>query len=196
MKVKRMLDLYRLSKEVKPKLTEKRWRHTRCVQTAAVRLAMRHGADWYKASVAALLHDVCRCMSADAQLKYLKAHAILLDDFTMAHLPIWHAVCAPVYMRRELGIRDREILDAVRYHTTGRADMGLLEKVLFVADAVSGDRDYPGVEELRRLAQESLDEVVRRCLTHTMELLRENGLPVVADTRGAWEFYVKTAGDE
>ena len=52
------------------------------------------------------------------------------------------------------------------------------------------------LEELHRLAQESLDEVVRRCLTHTMELLRENGLPVVADTRGAWEFYVKTAGDE
>ena len=94
-------------------------------------------------------------------------------------------------MERDFGIRDRDIINAVSYHTTGRAGMSLLEKVIFIADAIEPGRDYPGVDDLRRLAYVDLDKACLLSLTRTAEFVREQGIYLDDDTLAAKEYLEK-----
>lgn len=190
-----MYDIERLRRAVKMRLTDSRYRHSLAVQRRAAQLAAMHGADWYRAAVAGLVHDICHCDTKDEQLKYLRAHGILLDAFYRRHPQIWHAVTGAVYLREELRIADREILRAVRYHTTGCAGMSALEKVVYLADATSADRTYPGVEDLRALADADLDRAVYRALHHTVSKLVQNGQVVVQDAWDALRYYSNPPGE-
>lgn len=135
-----------------PLLSEKRLHHSICVAKAAVELARRWGADENKAYTAGMLHDIMKDTPREKQLKYMQEFGIILSDIQKKTPKIWHQMCGAAYLEHRLGIQDRDILDAVRYHTTGRAGMSLLEKVIFTADYISDDRDYDGVEELREAA--------------------------------------------
>ena len=104
----------------------------------------------------------------------------------MASPQLWHAPAGAEYARKELGIHDEEILLAVRYHTTGRAGMGLMEKILFVADLTSDDREYPGARELQELARNNLDAVVEEGLAFTIRDLSQHRRPVHLDTVRAY----------
>jgi predicted HD superfamily hydrolase involved in NAD metabolism len=167
-------------------LGEKRLRHSLCVRDRAAELAKLHGADTTKATLAGLLHDICHDMPKEEQLQTLERHGILLDTQVRAHPALWHAPCAAVYLQEELGIRDEDILCAVRYHTTGRQGMTLLEKIVFLADATSSERDYPGVEERRILANRDLNAAMFVYLQCELAKLTEKGQPIVRD---AWECY-------
>lgn len=186
-----MLDAEYLRKQVEGMLTPERYRHSLCAQRRAIALAHIHKEDWYKAGIAGLLHDICHCMSPGLQLKYLSDHGILLDNLTLEHPPIWHAVTGAAYLRRTMGLRDREVLRAVRYHTTGRAGMSKLEKIVFLADKTGSDRDYPGAENLRALSNLSLNAGMRLALARTVEGLALGDKPMVLDTRSAYQYYSK-----
>jgi nicotinate-nucleotide adenylyltransferase len=130
-------DLY-----AEPALPPERLHHSRCVAEAAQKLAQKYGADVEKARFAGLWHDCAKCFG--------------LDD------PVAHAAVGADYLKRHLGIDDEEILAAVRWHTTGRADMGLLEQVVFVADKISADREhYTDLAHLRTLADSDLGAASR-----------------------------------
>ncbi|MFR5902994.1 MAG: bis(5'-nucleosyl)-tetraphosphatase (symmetrical) YqeK, partial [Neglectibacter timonensis] len=146
--------------EVRQRLSEKRFYHSQCVAEEAVRLAVLYGADPEKARLAGLLHDILKDTPAEEQLKILQGFGIMMNDTELANQKLWHAISGAAFLEFGLGIRDRELLSAVRCHTSGRKNMTLLEKVLFVADYISADRDYPGVEELRAVARESLEEAI------------------------------------
>ncbi len=94
--------------------------------------------------------------------------------------------CELQQLARELGVEDEEILGAVRYHTTGRADMSLLEKIIFTADLTEVNRDYPDVQTVRTLAEQSLDQAVFYILRYTFGKLLVNGGPICRD---CWEAY-------
>lgn len=171
---------------LKERLTGKRYAHSAAVRDRAAALAKIHGADAEKAALAGLLHDCCHSLPFDGQLKIINAHGILLDDFTMAHPQLWHAVAGSLVISDGLCACDVEIISAVRLHTTGAKDMTKLEQVVYLADLTSGDRDYPGVEENRRLAEKSLTLCMLKSLSRTINMLAEQNAPIVRD---AWEAY-------
>ena len=154
---------------VRPHLSERRFYHSQCVAKCAAELAERFGADVEKARLAGILHDVMKDTDPGEQLKIMEESGIILTEAQRRNTKLWHALSGAAYAQRELGVADRDILDAIACHTGGKAGMTLLDKVLFVADYISDDRDYPGVEELRAAAEDSLEEVIVEGVTFTMQ---------------------------
>ena len=167
---------------LRAKLTPNRFTHSLNVADSAVILAERFGADAGKAYTAGLLHDIMKDAPPNEQLKILRKAGIILPLGARHGEKVWHALAGAEYLRAELGVADEEILSAVRYHTTGRAEMTLLEKVVFVADYISADRTYDGVVKMRRLAERSLDDAILFGQEFTIVSLIEKGRPVHPDS--------------
>ncbi len=141
----------------KTSLSEARFYHTECVAKAAEELAERYHVDVDNALIAAYLHDILKEHDRADLLQRMQGSAIILSTQMIDSPAIWHAYAGGCYVKEELGLSD-DIANAVMYHTAGRADMSLLEKIIFVADFISEDRAFSGVSEVRALAQASLDE--------------------------------------
>lgn len=171
---------------IKPLLSEKRYYHSVCVSKAAVELAKKYGANPGKAETAGILHDIMKDLPQEKQLEKMKEYGICLTEVERSAPKLWHAMLGAAYLQKELHIEDREILDAVRYHTTGRRDMTLLDRVLFLADFISADRDYPGVEELRKAADKNMEEAVMEGLAYTVADLANGKKPIHPDTIEAY----------
>ena len=154
---------------VKPHLSECRFYHSQCVAKCAAELAEKYGADVEKARLAGILHDVMKDTAPEEQLKIMERSGIILTEAQRRNTKLWHALSGAAFVESELGVADRDILDAIACHTGGKAGMTTLDKVLFVADYISADRDYPGVEELRIAAESSLEEVIVEGITFTMQ---------------------------
>lgn len=167
-------------------LSDKRYKHSVSVAKEAVRLAQRYGADVKKAELAGLLHDIMKEASPDIQLKTIADSGIILSDMELRSKKLWHQIAAMAYVRDVLNIDDGEVLSAIRYHTSGRAGMCLLEKVIFIADYTSEDRDYNGVSEMRKLCNISLEEAMAEGLSFTIEELAEEKRPIILDTIEAY----------
>lgn len=167
---------------IRSRLSDYRFRHSLCVAEEARRLAVRYRADPDKAYTAGILHDIMKDTATTAQQKILDNYGVELDNVEKHSTTLWHARTGAVFLRHILGIEDEEILQAVRYHTTGRAGMALLEKVLFVADFTSADRDYPDVDVMRRYADQSLSDAMLYGVDYTIRELIERGNPVHPDT--------------
>ncbi len=176
------------------RLTPKRFRHSLAVAEQAVHLAELYGADPEKARTAGLLHDILKDTDGDSQLQIFKDFDILLDAVEQTAPKLWHAHAGAVFLEHILGINDPEILLPVRYHTTGRAGMSLLEIVLYLADFTSADRDYPDVEVLRELTERDVDAAMLYALDYTVKDLEERGLPVHPDTLACFEEYKERVG--
>lgn len=148
------LDRYR--ELLRGKLNSRRLFHSECVSECAGVLAERYGASVEKARLAGLLHDVMKNAPANEQLA-------LMPDITPLELlnsKVWHQISGEAFLRQNGIVTDEEILGAVRWHTTGKAGMTLLEKIIYVADFISADRDYKDVEVVRRLAYISLEHAI------------------------------------
>lgn len=148
------LDRYR--ELLRGKLNPRRLFHSECVSECASVLAERYGASVEKARLAGLLHDVMKNAPANEQLA-------LMPDITPLELlnsKVWHQISGEAFLRQNGIVTDEEILGAVRWHTTGKAGMTLLEKIIYVADFISADRDYKDVEVVRRLAYISLEHAI------------------------------------
>lgn len=172
--------------EVKKHLTPERFFHSQCVAREAEKLAERYGADREKARLAGILHDVMKDTPKEEQLKKLRGFGILLSKTEMANPKLWHAICGAAYAKNVLLVEDEEILGAIRWHTSGKRDMTLLEKVLFVADYVSQDRTYPGVEQIRRYAYDRLEKTIVEGVEFTVRELMEQRLPVAPESVEAY----------
>ena len=168
------------------RLDERRLGHSLAAEKEAIRLAAHHGEDWQKAALAALLHDLCRCDAAEWQLGYLRKHAVKLSEEWQQDPQLWHGPCAAVYICRELGITDREIIRAVRWHTTGHPGMTDLDKVVFLADKIEATREYEGVAELRAAAYRCLDTAVLLVLSHSLAKVCKMRQPLVKEALEAY----------
>lgn len=157
--------------EARAQVKEKRFRHILGVAETAVSLAKAYGADPEKAEVAGILHDYCKEWPVEKMRGVLTQHQ---DLMWLRFSPVlWHAPVAAYVVRERFGISDSGILDAIYYHTTGRAGMSLLEEVVWIADYIEPARSFDGVEEARRLAQRSLKEAIRYGLKETILHLLE-----------------------
>jgi predicted HD superfamily hydrolase involved in NAD metabolism len=161
-------------------MTEKRRIHTYAVAEEAVKLARRYGEDVEKAELAALFHDFFRGISVEELNGYVKAFGlnhVYLNNNNLAHGKI-----AAIVMERDYHITDQDIINAVSFHTTGRAGMSLLEKIVYLADAIEPNRIYPGVNELRELATKDLDKACLQSLNTNIEYIRGKGIYLDEDT--------------
>ena len=121
---------------LKERLTPRRYIHSLNVAESATMLARIYGADEEKAYTAGLVHDSCKDMPAGLQLSYLLENKVEMTDLEINTAKLYHAMSGKVFARNEFGIEDEDMLNAVRYHTTGRRGMSLLEKIIFVADFI------------------------------------------------------------
>lgn len=145
-------SLEQLRDILKEEIPGKRYRHTLGVEKEAVRYAKKLGGDTYKAAVAGLLHDVTKCVPNDQQLAYLDAHHVPVTPLERANPKLYHAMSGAAVAKYEYGVEDQEILDAIRYHTTLREEMTLLDQIIYMADFTEETRDYDDVDRLRKLA--------------------------------------------
>lgn len=174
---------------LKKRLTPSRLYHSICVAEQAKRLAEKFGADAEKAYTAGLIHDIMRYEPPENMLKLIDGDGkYKLSELERKITVTLHAVAGEVYLRTVLGVADGEILSAVRYHTTGRENMTLLEKIIYVADLTSEDRDYPDVSEVRETAKTSLDKAALRGLSFTIESNAQKNRPIHIDTVKAYNY--------
>ncbi len=173
----------KIYKAVKEKLSKKRWEHTKGVIKAAKELATYYGADVEKAMLAALLHDCCKEEPNEKLREILMAQCDAYSDAKFLDYPsLLHGPAGALYAELEFGITDEEILEAIRVHTVGKAQMSLLDKIVFLADYIEPNRDFPGVEDLRKEAKENIDAAVLMAYDNTIAHLIDIGAPVYEGT--------------
>ena len=177
-------DFY--TQHIRERLSEYRFRHSVNVSKEAVRLARKYGADEEKAELAGLLHDVMKDACKKEQLDIIEQYGVKLNEVELQAPKIWHAIAGAVYVENVLGIRDKDIVNSVRYHTTARAGMTLLEKIIFIADYTSEERDYKGVEKMRKASNISLEYAMEEALAFEIEVRADEHTAIHPDTFAAY----------
>lgn len=171
---------------LKERLTEKRYIHSLNVADSAKKLARIYGADEEMAYTAGLVHDCCKDVPAGLQLSYLLENKADMTEIEINTAKLYHAMSGRIFAQKEFGIDDEDMLNAIRYHTTGRKNMSLLEKIIFIADFISAERDYNGVEIMREKAERSLEEAIVEGLSFTIKDLIDAERLVHPDTLDAY----------
>lgn len=182
-------DRQALLEKIRVAMKPARFQHVLGVEEAALALADRYGCDPKKASLAALLHDYAKEVEdqvfLDLIAKYDLDKALLNWDNN-----IWHGVVGAYKIAEDFGLKDEEIFQAIQRHTIGAGQMTLLDKVLYVADYIEPNRDFPGVDEARRIAKESLDKAVAYETAQTISYLAKKGMPIYPQTLETYNGYV------
>ncbi len=167
-------------------LSSKRYRHTLGCAKLAKELAKIYHADLDKADAAALLHDVAKEMSlADMQSVVLHS-GTQVANYVAGNATLLHAYASAALAQSQFGVEDQEILDAILYHTTGRKNMSLLEKIIFIADAAEENRTYhPQIKQWRQEAKEDLDSAVLKVLEYNIIRVVQRGFILDENTVSA-----------
>lgn len=177
----------RLEEFLKENLKESRLRHTHAVAEDAVKLARRFGADEEKAELAALFHDAYRNLPIPAMDMYITR--LGMPDRYKGNPNLAHSKIAAAAMEQVFGVEDRDMINAVSYHTTGRAGMSDLEKIIFIADATEPGRRYPGVGRIRKALEKDLDRACLLSLESTVRFLESKEAYIDRDTVDALEYF-------
>ncbi len=177
-------DFY--TQHIRERLGDYRFKHSVNVSREAVRLAGKYGCDPEKAELAGLLHDVMKDAGKKEQLAIIEKYGVKLNEVEQQAPKLWHAIAGAIYVKKILRIRDKDIVNAVRYHTTARAGMTLLEKIVYIADYTSEERDYKGVEKMRRASNVSLECAMEEALAFGIEVRAEEHTAIHPDTFAAY----------
>jgi len=173
-------------------LKSNRVKHVLGCRQAAVELAKLYGVDETDAARAALLHDVTKALDGPLQLTLCREYGTMLDTFSSKNPKTLHALTGSLVAERIFG-ENNAVVEAICCHTTGKADMNLLEKIIYVADYMEPNRDFPGVEELRRLAYTDITQALELGLRMTLALLKEQGREISPESQAALQ-YLKEGG--
>lgn len=168
---------------VRQTLSPKRFQHTMNVKNLAVRMAQHYGVNTEKAALAAILHDSAKELPRTELLQIMQDNAIIKKGTQNRPEPVWHGICAAILAKTQWNVQDEEILSAIACHTTGKENMSKLDKILFLADMTSAERDYPGVEELRSLEMRNLDKAMIQALKMTISFVEQKN--AIADPESA-----------
>lgn len=166
-----VMTLDDIKKDLKKRLSEKRYVHSKGVSQLAEKLAKAYGADPDKARLAGLVHDCAKELSLPDMQALVKGKGLALDDYMMGSRALLHGPAGSVLAEKAYGITDKDILSGVYYHTTGCPDMTLMEKIIFLADYIEPSRDFPGVDHLRKTAFKDLDAALIEAYDDTLRHL-------------------------
>lgn len=169
------MNLDSINNKLKEMLPERRLVHSINVATCAVKLSEIYGYDKNKAYIAGLVHDCAKFLSDDEVDFYVNKYNIKLDDLEKCNLALSHSVIGSYIARYEFNIEDENIISSIKYHTTGKADMNLIEKIIYMADLIEEGRDFNGVNELRELSfNNKLDKALLISFNNTIKFVIDN----------------------
>ena len=180
----RNLPMEQLESVVIDLLNPNRVAHVLGCRDTAAQLAQHWGADVTDAARAGLLHDITKAIDGPLQLTLCQAYGTILSDFDRKYPKTLHALTGSLVADRIFG-ENEAVVSAICSHTTGKADMNLLEKIIYVADYMEPNRDFPGVEKLREIAFADMDKALRLGLEMTLEHLKRQGSEVSPESREA-----------
>ena len=185
-------ELREISRKLSKILKKNRYEQTQGEMYTAASLAMCYGGDVQKAMTAGLLHDCGKYLSAEDQIRFCKKKEIPLTESELQMPALVHAKLGAYLARHEYGIKDSDILDAITYHTTGRPDMTLLEKIVYIADYIEPNRrEIPGLEQIRKIVFTDIDRAVCLSAGSTVRYLKNGGKAVDPMTINTYNFYKK-----
>ena len=173
---------------LKKNLSEHRFIHSLNVADKCAYLAKKYNYDENKAYFCGLIHDICKNESTENMLQMFDRFGIMLDNVQKNVELLWHSIAGALFIQEKFDICDKEIICAVRYHTTGRRNMTKLEKIVFLADIISDDRQFDGVEYLRDVSEKDLDVAVFEALKSSIMNLTSKGAQIHTDTIDAYNY--------
>ena len=180
--MKDTITIEKVQRIVEGRLSPKRFAHTLGVVDMAKRLANHYGAPVEQVEVAALLHDAMKESPLQEMQSLVMKAQIPVDSEVLENGALLHGPAGAAYAKLELHIQDESICEAIRVHTLGSTHMSVLDKIIFLADYIEPNRDFPGVEELRTLAFTDLNAAVIRAYDGTIRHLLDQGLSIHVDT--------------
>ncbi|MBJ8326431.1 bis(5'-nucleosyl)-tetraphosphatase (symmetrical) YqeK [Streptococcus pacificus] len=184
-----------LIKKLEQVVTKERLMHMIGVEETCIHLALLNDYDTEKAGLAGLLHDYAKNLSDAEFLRLIKDYQ-LDETLKQWNNNIWHGFVGIYKIQEDLGLTDKGILQAIKYHTTGSSQMSLLDKIVYVADYIEPNRDFPGVDEARNIAEVSLDKAVAYETAQTISYLVKKRLPIHPQTLQTYNAYVHHLNEE
>lgn len=191
-----MVEYDVLYNDVKNMLSEKRFIHTEGVIERAIQYALVYGVDVEKAKFAALAHDIAKEIPKEESYRLLKEYGIELNEIEQRNSKTIHSKLGASIAKNKYGLSD-DIVDAIKYHTTGRPNMTMLEKIIYLADTTEKNRKYDSkhddltLEELVNLIKEDIDKGLDYVLTWTLKSILDRNMPIHLNTVEAYNFYKK-----
>lgn len=184
--------------KLKDVLNTLRFDHSVNVMKMAESLAKHYGADIYKAKLAGILHDCGKNYKGDEAKKYVKSIGYKANEVEMYQPKLLHGIIGENLAKEMYEVTDEEILGAIRWHTTGKAGMNLLEKIIYVADYIEPLRSFEGIENMRRIAFEDLDKCIVYCAESTIDFILKKGVLLhqnTVDTRNYSLILIKSRNE-
>lgn len=193
----------KIKKYLKKHLTKERYHHTVGVAYTAMSMAMKYNPQpdnnefMIKAEIAGLLHDCAKCMDNDKKIRICNKNQTSYSKIEAENPYLLHGKVGAYIARKEFDILDEDILNAITWHTTGRPDMSLLEKIIFVADYIEPSRrPIPELNLIRQLAFTDIDQAVIKILENTLKYLNEKGNPIDDMTQKTYDSYIRTERED
>ncbi len=184
------MNLDEIIQATKEQMPHSRWEHTLRVRDTALQLAEKHKLSLPKVEIAAILHDYAKFWSDEQLISWIKKYK-LPSDLLQYNKELWHGPVGAEVARQKWKILDEEICNAICYHTTGRPAMSLIEKVIFLADYIEPARNFPGLDEVRHLAEKNLDQAILQSLDNTLTFLISRGQKVYPLTLLTRNYYLE-----
>lgn len=186
------MNLELINNKIKEMLPEKRYRHSLNVANCAVKLSEIYGCDKEKAYIAGIAHDCAKYLNKEEVKYYVDKYKIVLDELEKDNLALSHSLIGSYIAKYEFGINDKDIISAIKYHTTGKENMNLIEKIIYIADLIEEDRDFPGVEALRDLVyNKQLDKALLISFNNTIKFVIDNNQLIHNRTVNARNYLIK-----
>ncbi len=174
---------------LRERLSKKRYTHSLNVADECLALARVYGEDEEKCYFAGLMHDVCKEIPAEKQREMVVKSRLAVSDSELSSKPLWHAVAGAWYIEHELGVTDRDIINAVRFHTIARAGMTRIEEIVYLGDLVSADRTFKDVKKMRKLAYTDINRAMLEALKYSIMSVLEKGGYIPRYTAEAYNQY-------
>ncbi len=184
------MELTDIRKRLERILSEKRFVHSVNVMNTAVQLAEKYDEDPEKAALAGLLHDCAREIKGEEVFKICREYNIYVDGVSKIQPELLHGSIGAELAREQYGVCDESVLNAIRFHTTGRGNMSMLEKIVFIADYIEPGRNFPEVHETRKNAYEDIDMAILTALNRTIVYLLNKGVMIHENTIYARNFMI------
>ena len=183
--------------KLEKELDKDRFQHTLGVMYTSAAMAMRYEADLEQALLAGLLHDCAKCIPGDKKIQLCEKHYLGVSEVERKNPSLLHAKLGAFIAEEKYHIKEREILDAVRSHTTGRPGMSLLEKIVYIADYMEpGRKKLPNMADVRKLDFTDIDACLYRILKDSLVYLNTRNISVDPMTQMTYEYYKKELGRE
>lgn len=185
------MTLEEMKKQLEETLSPKRFKHSIGVMDTAVKLAEKYGEDRGKAAIAGILHDCARNIEGQEVLELCGRYGIEVNYITNLQPQLLHGLLGAALARDVYGVEDEDVIRAIACHTTGREDMTLLDKIVFIADYIEPGRKFHGVDKVRDLAYKDLDKAILISLDNTIKHILDKGVLIHPDTINARNFIIK-----